>query len=112
MSNQITSTRILNVFPGQSEGTRLVLASECEPDGQSVLVLRQENFSPHVGWFVQSRVVMENDQATALKMTLTSNLMGSNAGSSKEPASNHVASKRTADPSSQPRLKICAAIAG
>ena len=66
---------VLNVFPSQSDDQRLVLARELSPQGQSQLVLRQETRSKHVGWFTQSRIVIEPDQAAALKMTLTSNLV-------------------------------------
>ncbi|MCC9600026.1 hypothetical protein LOC67_05585 [Stieleria sp. JC731] len=103
------SNRILNVFPGQAEGTRLVLAQESESGSQSQLVLRQENYSPHVGWFVQSRVVIENDQATALKMTLTSSLMNAapttrSGGDQQQPS--------YADQTKPAELKIFSAIAG
>ncbi|MCA9137060.1 MAG: hypothetical protein KDB00_09885 [Planctomycetales bacterium] len=68
-------TTILNVFPGQSNDDRLVLAQETADDQVTHLVLRQETRSPHVGWFVQSRIVIEPGQVAALKMTLTSNLV-------------------------------------
>lgn len=68
-------TSILNVFPGQSGNDRLVLAREVNDDNEPQLVLRQETRSPHVGWFVQSRIVIEPTQVAALKMTLTSNLV-------------------------------------
>ncbi|WP_372896950.1 hypothetical protein [Stieleria sp.] len=65
---------ILNVFPSDSGDQRLVLARESDGNG-STLVLRQESRSPHVGWFVQSRIAIEPNQVAALKMTLTSNLV-------------------------------------
>ncbi len=68
-------TSILNVFPGQSDDDRLVLAREISDDNLAHLVLRQETRSPHVGWFVQSRIVIEPAQDAAVKMTLTSNLV-------------------------------------
>ncbi len=67
--------KILNVFPSQSGESRLVLAQEFKDDGTSQLVLRQETQSEHVGWFVQSRILIEPDQVAALKMTLTSRLV-------------------------------------
>ncbi|MCO8120826.1 hypothetical protein NHH03_03680 [Stieleria sp. TO1_6] len=70
----MTST-ILNVFPSESGTDRLVLVRETAEAGVSQLVLRQESQSPHVGWFVQSRIVIEPNQVAALKMTLTSNLV-------------------------------------
>lgn len=69
------SSTILNVFPGSCDGHRLVLAREADAHERPVLVLRQETRSPHVGWFVQSRIVIEPNQVSALKMTLTSNLV-------------------------------------
>lgn len=66
---------ILNVFPGESGVERLVLARELGDNGAAQLVLRQESRSPHVGWFVQSRIAIEPNQVAALKMTLTSNLV-------------------------------------
>jgi len=70
---------VLNVFPSQSDDQRLVLAREVSAQGRSQLVLLQESRSKHVGWFTQSRIVIEPDQAAALKMTLTSNLVMQNA---------------------------------
>jgi hypothetical protein len=70
----MTST-ILNVFPSESAKARLVLARETSDQGADLLVLRQESLSPHVGWFVQSRIAIEPDQVAALKMTLTSSLV-------------------------------------
>lgn len=67
---------VLNVFPSQSTDQRLVLVQEWTDQGKRQLVLRQESRSEHVGWFVQSRIVIEPDQVSALKMTLTSNLIG------------------------------------
>ncbi|MCS7465848.1 hypothetical protein NZK35_04055 [Stieleria sp. ICT_E10.1] len=69
------NSMILNVFPSDSGDQRLVLARESDGDGSSTLVLRQESRSPHVGWFVQSRIAIEPNQVAALKMTLTSNLV-------------------------------------
>ena len=69
------NSTILNVFPSESDGARLVLARELNELGQSQLVLRQESLSPHVGWFIQSRIPIEPHQVSALKMTLTSNLV-------------------------------------
>ncbi len=66
---------VLNVFPSQSDDHRLVLAREVSAQGHSQLVLRQETRSNHVGWFTQSRIVIEPDQVAALKMTLTSSLI-------------------------------------
>ncbi|MEL6109673.1 MAG: hypothetical protein AAFU85_26995 [Planctomycetota bacterium] len=66
---------ILNVFPGLDDGNRLVLAHESDANGVAQLVLRQETRSEHVGWFVQSRIVIEPEQVAALKMTLTSRIV-------------------------------------
>ena len=65
---------IVNVFPGTDDANRLVLAHECDDAGVSQLVLRQETRSDHVGWFVQSRIVIEPEQVAGLKMTLTSRM--------------------------------------
>ncbi|MEO1614814.1 MAG: hypothetical protein AAFV88_03130 [Planctomycetota bacterium] len=67
---------ILNVFPSQCGNQRLVLVSDLDvATGTETLMLRQESRSPDVGWFVQSCISIEPDQAAALKMTLTSNLV-------------------------------------
>lgn len=72
---------ILNVFPTADERHRLVIAVQQCPvarpgcdciAGSSKLVLRQETFSPDVGWFVQSCVAVEPEQLPGLKMALTS----------------------------------------
>lgn len=66
---------ILNVFPSNDPLERLVIALE-QPEGDaSRIVLRQESFSDDVGWFVQSRVVVEAEQIAGLKMTLTGSAM-------------------------------------
>jgi hypothetical protein len=53
----------------------LVLARETVDGFTEQLVLRSESLSPHVGWFVQSRIAIDAEQAAALKMTLTSGLI-------------------------------------
>ncbi len=63
---------ILNVFPASDDQHRLVIAIEQRTDGDRVLVLRQETYSPDVGWFVQSCVAIEPEQLPGLKMALTS----------------------------------------
>lgn len=73
---------VLNVFLGSDEDSRLVLARETNAQGQSQLVLQQESRSPHVGWFTQSRITVDDAQAAALKMTLTSKLIDGAAGQS------------------------------
>lgn len=80
------NSTILNVFPGKSGDDRLVLAREVDASGAAQLVLRQESRSPHVGWFVQSRIAIEADQVAALKMTLTSNLVQEAQPSEEAPA--------------------------
>ena len=62
---------ILNVFPSRDEAHRLVVAVEQETGSSSRLVLRQETFSDDVGWFVQSRVAIEPEQISGLKMSLS-----------------------------------------
>lgn len=77
---------ILNVFPSDSGDERLVLAREIDDRGVEQLVLRQESRSPHVGWFVQSRIAIEPGQVAALKMTLTSNLVKDTAPTDETPS--------------------------
>ena len=62
---------ILNVFPGASDQQRLVLVKATTMCGRQHFVLRQETHSGDVGWFVQSSIAMEPQQAAALKMTLS-----------------------------------------
>ncbi|WP_182867655.1 hypothetical protein [Stieleria mannarensis] len=87
------NSTILNVFPSDSGDQRLVLAQETDAAGTATLVLRQESRSPHVGWFVQSRIAIEPNQVAALKMTLTSNLVKETTPTEEGPA---VISFRTA----------------
>ncbi|QDT11965.1 hypothetical protein [Planctomycetes bacterium K23_9] len=61
---------ILNVFPGADHNHRLVVAIEQINNGPSNLMLRQETFTPDVGWFVQSQLPIEPCQVTGLKMAL------------------------------------------
>ena len=68
------SSKILNVFPDETGENRLVLVQESCDGGETQLVLQQESRSPHVGWFVQSRISIGANQVAGLKMTLTSNL--------------------------------------
>ncbi len=51
---------ILNIIPGVDDEHRLVIALEQDADAKSTLVLRQETHSDDVGWFLQSRVVVES----------------------------------------------------
>lgn len=62
---------ILNVIPDHEGSHRLVVAVEQESDRSSRLVLRQESFSDDVGWFVQSRVLIEPEQVAGLRMSLS-----------------------------------------
>ena len=63
--------RILDVFPAATDGNRLVIAVESNSSEGDRFVLRQETFSSDVGWFVQSRVLIEPDQMAGLKAALT-----------------------------------------
>ena len=75
-SNGFEMSEIVNVFPGATNQERLVLARETDDSGcKTLLVLRQESRSAHVGWFVQSRIPIEPSQIAGLKMTLTSDLV-------------------------------------
>ena len=56
---------ILNIIPGVDDEHRLVIALEQDADAKSTLVLRQETHSDDVGWFLQSRVVVESDQVAS-----------------------------------------------
>ncbi|WP_146518520.1 hypothetical protein [Stieleria varia] len=72
------SETILNVFPGASDTNRLALVQTETICGLRHLVLRQESYSPDVGWFTQSCVVIEPEQVAALKMTLSPQQLGAN----------------------------------
>lgn len=63
-------TRLLDVIPSASSVQRLVIEQQAETDG-SQLVLVQESFAADVGWFPQSRVVVQADQLAALKALLS-----------------------------------------
>lgn len=80
------NSTILNVFPSDSGENRLVLARETDESGATQLVLRQESRSPHVGWFIQSRIAIEPNQIAALKMTLTSNLVKESSQAEEAPS--------------------------
>ena len=72
---------ILNIIPGHDSQHRLVIALEQLGDAKSTLVLRQETHSDDVGWFVQSRVVVESDQVASLRMAL-----GGDTGRASKPS--------------------------
>ena len=80
----MTST-ILNVFSSESGEERFVLARETSDQDAEQSVLRQESRSPHVGWFVQSRIAIEPTQVAALKMTLTSDLVKESSARQETP---------------------------
>ena len=63
--------RILDLFPGADNQTRLVLAVVENSQGSRRYTLRQETFSGNVGWFVQSRIAIEPGQLAGLKAALT-----------------------------------------
>ncbi|MCG8653546.1 MAG: hypothetical protein MI861_27160 [Pirellulales bacterium] len=68
---------ILNVFPGQQQDSRLVIALVPSTGGGSHLELRQENRADKVGWFVQSRVSVMPEQVAGLRAALAGNDQGS-----------------------------------
>lgn len=68
---------ILNVFPGTDDESRLILVVEQgEESASSTLVLRQESYSDDIGWFVQSRIVVEPGQVAGLRMALSGGCAG------------------------------------
>lgn len=67
---------ILNVFPGDRDQHRLILAVEQNGTSSSALVLRQESYAENVGWFVQSRIVVEPGQVAGLRMALSGGAAG------------------------------------
>lgn len=71
--NHVKSETILNVFPGASDHNRLVLVRCVTMCGHEHLTLRQESYSPDVGWYAQSGVAIEPGQVAGLKMTLSPN---------------------------------------
>jgi hypothetical protein len=68
---QVRKETIVNVLPGAEEERRLILAVEQIGTAGSALVLRQESYSEDVGWFVQSRIVVEPGQVAGLRTALT-----------------------------------------
>ena len=64
--------QILQVLPAHCDNERLVIVLSSK-DGHSELVLRQESHSDDVGWFVQSRVVIQPEQFAGLKASITGN---------------------------------------
>ncbi|MEM8668576.1 MAG: hypothetical protein AAGG48_13740 [Planctomycetota bacterium] len=70
---------VLNVFPGQDENQRLVIAIEQEPGQESRLVLRQESYSEAIGWFIQSRVAIEPNQVAGLRLALGGSTLGASS---------------------------------
>jgi len=67
----VQNGRILDVFPSATDGNRLVIAVDSSSSEGERFVLRQETFSSDVGWFVQSRVLIEPDQMAGMKAALT-----------------------------------------
>ena len=63
---------VLNVLPADSDDSRIVVAMEQDESGKRQMVLRQESLSRDVGWFVQSRVVVQANQVNALKASFSS----------------------------------------
>lgn len=62
---------ILSVLPGPTDQTttRAVVALRHTGD-DTAIELRQESFSPAVGWFVQSRLDLSAEQVAGLRQTL------------------------------------------
>ena len=65
-----SSEVILAVIPGEGPENRLVFASRSNAHNKPI-ILRQETFSPDVGWFTQSSLEM-----TRQEMVLLRNAMG------------------------------------
>ncbi len=63
----LDKVRVLDVIPTGSATERLVVQQQQDEHGPQ-LVLVQESFAADVGWFPQSRVVLQADQLGPLKM--------------------------------------------
>ena len=89
---------VLAVVEGDSPGQRLVFATKTGASERPIL-LRQESYSPDVGWFTQSCIEM-----TRQEMVLLRNAMGG-----KTPNACMGTSQRIQAQHSQPShsLKIC-----
>ena len=78
-------SEIIDVFPSRCGRQRLVLATEQEGrTGRNQLFLRQESCSPDVGWFVQSCIEIDPDQARALTCSLVGSLPAQGSVSSED----------------------------
>lgn len=58
--------RVLDVIPTGNSTERMVIQQQFDAAGPQ-LVLVQESFAANVGWFPQSRVVIQADQLAAFK---------------------------------------------
>lgn len=70
-SNDLRET-VLSISPSADGESRVVMAIEISRNGSSEIVMRQESCSSDVGWFEQSRIVLQPEQIASLKATLGS----------------------------------------
>lgn len=71
-SGKLKRSQVLRILPGSNERSRLVVAIETTMCGYQHMVLRQETHQEDVGWFVQSQIAIEPNQAQGMKALLTS----------------------------------------
>ncbi|QDT05541.1 hypothetical protein K227x_39420 [Rubripirellula lacrimiformis] len=69
---------LISVLPTDDDHNRLVIViqrgepDDCESGGDRMM-LRQESYSPDVGWFTQSCLPIQPEQMAGLKAALTGN---------------------------------------
>lgn len=61
---------ILAVIQGEDPHHRMVFASRTVEEGQRPIVLRQESFSPDIGWFAQSTIAMSRQEMVHLRAAM------------------------------------------
>lgn len=60
---------VLAIIPGQDDSQRMVFANRLSP-AEKPIVLRQESFSPDVGWFTQSSLEMTREEMVLLRAAM------------------------------------------
>lgn len=59
----------LNTIPGSADDSRIAVVMTHE-DGQSRIELHQQSWGEGIGWFTQSKVILEPQQVAALSLGL------------------------------------------
>ena len=69
MSQNAPREIVLAVIPSSDSASRMVFATRCG-NASKPIILRQESFSPNVGWFTQNTIEMTRQEMVLLRSAM------------------------------------------